>query len=57
MPGGAGQGASLSVNLTVSRQLGQKYRRLGDEVTVEESEDGEGGDDDGQALPVDEGTQ
>ena len=51
------EGASLSVNLSVARHLGQEYRGLGDEVAVEEGQDGEGGHDHGQRLPVDEGAQ
>ena len=47
----------LPVYLGVARQLGEKDRGLRDEVTVDEGEDGEGRHDDGQSLPVYEGTQ
>ena len=47
----------LSVYLGVARQLGEKDRGLRDEVAVDEGEDGEGGDDHGQRLPVYEGAQ
>ena len=57
MPGGAAQPDSLPVQLGVARQLGQEDRGLGDEVAVEEGQDGEGGHDHGQRLPVDEGAQ
>ena len=49
--------AQLPVYLGVARQLGEKDRGLRDEVAVDEGEDGEGGDDHGQRLPVYEGTQ
>ena len=57
MPGGAAQPDSLPVQLGVARQLGQEDGGLGDEVSVEEGQDGEGGHDHGQRLPVDEGAQ
>ena len=49
--------AQLPVYLGVARQLGEKDRGLRDEVTVDEGEDGEGGHDHGQCLPVYEGSQ
>ena len=57
VPGAGVERASLSVNLSVARHLGQEYRGLGDEVAVQEGEDGEGRYDHGEALPVDEGAQ
>ena len=47
----------LSVYLGVARQLGEEDGRLRDEVAVDEGEDGEGRHDNGQGLPVYEGTQ
>ena len=51
------QRAPLTVYLGVARQLGEKDRGLRDEVAVDEGEEGEGGDDHGQGLPVYEGAQ
>ena len=49
--------AQLPVYLGVARQLGEKDRGLRDEVTVDEGEDGKGGHDHGQRLPVYESSQ
>ena len=47
----------LSVYLGVARQLGEKDGGLRYEVAVDQGEYGEGGDSDGQGLPVYEGPQ
>ena len=51
------EGRPLSVYLGVARQLGKKDRGLRYEVAVDQGEEGEGGDDHGQGLPVYEGAQ
>ena len=56
MPG-AGPGVPPPVYLGVASQLREEYRRLWDEVTVDQGEDGKRGDDDGESLPVDEGSK
>ena len=57
MPGAPEERDPLSVYLVVARQLGEKDGGLGYEVTVDQGEDGKRGDDDGESLPVDEGSQ
>ena len=51
------QRAPLTVYLGVARQLGEKDGGLWYEVAVDQGEDGEGGDDEGQRLPMYESAQ